>query len=754
MTAMTWSAGFRPVARLVGFGLPLAAALTAVPAAAGHLELAGQDVPVCNSQQNNEWQEAVRQSFGIDVISDPGGHRLGQGRVEKLVDGRYRPVFVPYGLFKETLCGIVGRAERDGVYLIPDLDYAHLLSLAGRAGASKRLDCPCEPLIENCGSGVANCMAAGVTPDETFYDSPWLPENGPSPLAGRKVCTYGAWVADHGHGRRPEIRPAEAFWWRDGGDDGFRMFDVLLVQDDSDRFDRPSRDPWRYFPEPSGDLEPWSKAPRKHRIRYAFEYRPGSPTRKLDVYAHPSGRRFVVTADYPELVADADDGRHHALEIDGEIAVEAEEMGVLHPILGVTFEVCRSYDGSRFQGWVRIRSAIGAGDDGREGYLALRLVDHPAGTASREPSFAASPGRGKVVTEVVERTLKLAGAPWGSELHARLRFRVLLPDREADLSESRIESVQLVAADGRRHPLEFGMADVEDRLRGWIDRVPLISPVTVELETAAGEVSLPGHALAVRFSTEGVYDQPAGPRVWPTMARMLRVEGETPPSEVIGARSVEVQLSAEWAPMRDGEAQPDASSPVAAILARALAEGGDTKLFGSGDPLSVTWTYEARDLNAGQYLPVVEGSSPQPEAVAVEHTPGSPAGEGLRFSFPERSHRHLMEVVATATVTDAFGNRATVKRRVWNHALSADPQRADAWLAALAQQREVSVRLVSESNLEIESQAPGLLEVRGVTARLTRLRLLEVAADGRLDLGEIEDLVRLVDAYGELSTTR
>lgn len=756
--------------RLAGFVLSLAAVRFAAPVHAADLELAIQDVPICRQAQTNEWKKAVAQSFGITAISDPGGHWIGNTRLEKRVGGdRFQPIYVPYDLTKQTLCGVAARQESyDGwgetewsVHLIPDQDFAHLLSVPKLGGAGEIQDCACSTLVSGCGSGIDNCMAAEVTPDRRFLDNAWFPEQGSSPWIGHKICTYGPWVGNHAHGRRPEIHPAEIFWWRDAGgeSEGFELFDVLLIQEGSDRFSQPSSGPWRYAPEPTGDREPWSKAPRKHRVRFAFESGPGLPRSDFEIYEQPNSRRFVVTAEDPDLAADADDGRHHALVVDGAVVVAAEEMGSVDQFLGVTFEdVCKSYDGSRLQGWVEVRAVLGSG--GKKGYLGLAVAKHESGAPRRSPSFPERSASDGVATELIAGSLVFEEAPWGTGLQGSLGFG-LLPGGQTATADLQVTAAHLVTADRRRHPLELRMTGDERWVTGWIPRLPVISPATVEFTVASGRVlraSLPGYTVSASLDAAGNFVNPAHDRVWQTMIRMAGLGQETaPPSAVVGAKVVHVPLTVEWVPLRGGEPQPEADSAVTVALGQALAEGGDAaRLFGAETPFHTAWTYEARNITSGQLVALDESGSAASGVIAVERTAaGSEEGEGVRFTFPERADRHLISILATATVTDAFGNRSTVAKRIWNHALQAGQDEADAWLTKLAQMREISVRLVSESTLDVDAeQLAGSLEVRRFAARQARLRFLEAAADGRIDLDELQDLLGAVDAYGELLLIR
>ena len=117
-------------------------------------------------------------------------------------------------------------------------------------------------------------MEVEITPDEDFYKNPWFPRpkdakwlksvRGLSPLEGTTICTYGPWVYEKAHGNRPEIHPSELYWWREAASGSLFL---MLLQDDSDRFDRPNN----YRPRSS---KPWSGCPRSAKFRIAFDADP------------------------------------------------------------------------------------------------------------------------------------------------------------------------------------------------------------------------------------------------------------------------------------------------------------------------------------------------------------------------------------------------------------------------------------------------------------------------------------------------
>jgi len=108
-----------------------------------------------------------------------------------------------------------------------------------------------------------------ITPDEKFYDNAYFTRaDHVSPNLGKTVGLYGPWVRDFGHGGRPEIHPCEIIWWRDTATGNLTKWTFLIVQDDSNRYDRKS--------DFSGSIDyPWSAPPRPAAVAVALELNAG-----------------------------------------------------------------------------------------------------------------------------------------------------------------------------------------------------------------------------------------------------------------------------------------------------------------------------------------------------------------------------------------------------------------------------------------------------------------------------------------------
>ena len=312
---------------------------SAAPGHSANTVRSRSDLPVCTAADLARWNEATDHSLGVEA-SDVGGNWIGSFPVyERDWFSSNDLVYFPYDALRKTLCGVMAEYtwhdeefsdEADwNLNIVPDPHYAFLLDgIAARPSVSQIRPCTCPPGAPCTTGARVDCMQAEVTPDDNVYDNPWFPEGGGASLAdAKRVCVHGPWVGDAGHGRRPEIHPAEIIWWSDSIEAG-TVLTLLLVQEDSNRFDRRSWGEWYY--QGAGDAparwRPWSAVPRQPSVRLAFEAVAGSPASKLTVREVGSFRRNVVTADPPSLATDSDDGPDHALEVDGMIAVEVEAL--------------------------------------------------------------------------------------------------------------------------------------------------------------------------------------------------------------------------------------------------------------------------------------------------------------------------------------------------------------------------------------------------------------------------------------------
>jgi len=180
----------------------------------------------------HRWMFAEREQLGVLAV-DPVAHHIGPNNA--------KGTWYPIDRFKQVLVGTIDRykffdgvgAEADwNIFIKPSPAFAFIINDA--------LPDADPDQVHRCAGSL--CLEAEVTPDETFYGNPFFPKDGASPLVGHDIGVYGPWVQDKNHGLRPEIHPSEALWWRDVREEesvSLSTYHLLVVQDDSNRFDRP-----------------------------------------------------------------------------------------------------------------------------------------------------------------------------------------------------------------------------------------------------------------------------------------------------------------------------------------------------------------------------------------------------------------------------------------------------------------------------------------------------------------------------------
>ena len=208
------------------------------------------------------WDHARADQLGV-IAWDPRGHKIGLNR---------REIFVPMDRYKQT---IVGRMvdynffdgdgdEADWCMLIdPSPSYRFVLDDVVQVMTALE-----KVFLQKVGSKVV--VECEITPDENFYNNGYFSKTDHvSQNIGKTLGLYGPWVRDGGHGGRPEIHPAEIIWWRDtAATTKLPKWTFLVVQDDSNRFDRKS--------DFSGTIGyPWSGAPRRAAFAVALELKSG-----------------------------------------------------------------------------------------------------------------------------------------------------------------------------------------------------------------------------------------------------------------------------------------------------------------------------------------------------------------------------------------------------------------------------------------------------------------------------------------------
>lgn len=375
-----------------------------------------------------QWAYIDRYQLGV-LGWDPVGHEIGLSKC-----GRY----TPFDRFKQTLIGDVlgydfyeasyfgfNSDESDwNIYVLPDPRYRFILDEVKAVMSD-----PGENLQKENAREVVECE---ITPDENFYVNPYFERplgivpTAKSTLTGRKIGLYGPWIRDFGHDGRPELHPCELIWWLDRtGPRRLRRWTMLVVQDDSNRFDRKG--------DYSGSIaHPWSEVPRRAVFSIAARARSGIRNRyRLSVRRHRnmavmSGpistieeRDYHISAGFgrsrfpgtPAAAATIERRIDRPRDIDPDQPADliggsvkgrfippfpdVHSPGMLE--VGINQIDRNAVDGA-FRFFINIQVQVGATDRGREGYAELVLEE-----------LDPVPVIGKDVARIADRLLPVSG---------------------------------------------------------------------------------------------------------------------------------------------------------------------------------------------------------------------------------------------------------------------------------------------------------------------------------------------------------
>jgi hypothetical protein len=665
-----------------------------------------------------------------------------QGLLKLLLGKNWYPV----DLFKHTLCGTLHHfgthngpgAENDwNSFIIPDVGFAFLLDdLQGHVKPGAVKDC----------EGEGDCIEAEVTPDEAFFDNPWFNlTNETSELEGRKVCTYGPWVWEEAHGNRPEIHPSELYWWQDVEAPASTY--LLLVQDDSDRFDRN-----KHFSveEPAAWWRPWAKFPLTGEFKIAFEV-PAAPASPATYRIDEVEALNVATADVPGASVDVGPGTVHELSYNGSVVLRVTEKQPRDDDVGVRFvRVCRDAGNSRLRGYIAITGAVGAGDKGGEGYQVLQVTPEAAG----EPPVAELGERTTVVARALPATLRSSDSIGTPGLTVDMLVQV--GRRTHGLSgDDVLTQVEIVQGETRRAaPLGPRSVALETVVSG----VPVLEAGQLEYTFPGGETvrqEAPAVGLAALVSAEEMAAVNEAPMAWPSVTDAL---GFTTFSLTEGASSMRVtqwqlDVAAAYGAIRDSEVALEEDSPVAERLNELLFNGAVDEVratFGRDVPIEFEWSFEAVNFATREQIPVTVDATGGAGVVRVSVSQERNISElVVLFSSDPDLRNVIIELTATARIIDPFGKEARLEHTLWSHVLSGESEQA---LAESMFQSLEAVARVGRGEFAAAAHPDAPL-VEQTDPRARRLRIahtltLRASEDARITIGELRNITAAARRVG------
>lgn len=608
--------------------------------------------------------------------------------------------------------------------------------------------------IIRCGDNLA-CMGAEISPDKSFWNNGWffLPSSSAHPidtngsgyswLEGRKMGFYGPWIMDANHGSRPEIHPVEMMWFKDHFDTGaggspvpFDVFWLFFIQDNTGRFD--DEDNFDCGASTPSGWRPWAHSPLSGQFNVAFEVDPRQDT--VNFFISEVASRFVMTAADASARQDADDGVSHALEVNGKVVVRVQE-DQPDDHLGVTFtNLCLGTDG-KLRGFVTIKSKIGRDDDrDEEGYQVLRV----SRTVATRPDVA--PPKHDFPVMLFDEE-EVGGSLEGNENYftGDLQITLLGSDRTTD-RDYEISKIEFAAPNIRRE-LQFDQNTQDKKV--LIRGLPLVQDGVFTLTSASGLVST-RHTMTL-VPLPGMKDEIARSSIDASAGRFLSaavggIPGAALPKDkkLSALEEIHLKFHPRYAPYLGDEVITDGRSSFASEINEAIAKNEQKKLeklFGSAQPFTLAWTFEATDLATGNPVPVYTDKTDS-EGVQIEFVSDSRPKDTLKIKFASPGAGRIVELRAKATITDTRGKTRVLEHRVWSHGFQSKGKDVKDWLPliqALSGLKDKAEIGVPERKPQEFSLIP---DIKTRRAYLLNASMQEALRDRQISVGELRDILR------------
>jgi hypothetical protein len=784
------------------------------------IDVSSEGMPICE-QCIDDWNKTVDESLGV-IGQDNVGEFIRQFAAERfVVVDIWRKAWSPLGPQKQTLCGklhhwgiadggwgdVAGDAdEMDwNIFIIPDPPFLFLYDDAFDRIRPTGHDKYAWQACNNVG-----CLEAEVTPDQKFYANPWFPKNrGQSLLEGSDggypvICTYGPWVRDIGHGDKPEIHPAELFWWKEPIKNiKFGITRELLwlmqIQDDSNRFDETAdfSRPWPFDTDFPYGWRPWAAPPRRNSFLIAFELDPKSERMLLEI-GEPVNlgihERFssedVYTEDYPiyGVPPDSADRRLHTITYDGTVVVEAHEVQPVDEDISIRFiGVHRNQENTRLRGYLQIYSAISGPALSAptealeaEGYHVIYVsttktipaVLGPEAQIPEDPPVFIDPSRQPKVTISVQPlsgTLRRVTSEGQAQLVGDVQVHFLLeqdPNAE-DLSVTNIDLITSSKDTFSFRPDQMFLLDSQlptNTLK--LEGLPLFGSEKLDVQFTSNQTAQAGVA-GILFAPQPVDEIPltteSADPAWLSIANAIGAESikGQPPTSVLYVREWQLEIAPGYARTKEGRPSPEDESPWSEEINSVLENGEPTEiesLFGAKLPFPVSWKFQAINLSTGEEVPVALNEEGTPQAVHVLLLPGKKGGldvldAAARVIFPESSDNSVYRLNATAIMEDTFGNTAEVDFEIWSYLLAVENnEEIDELLKSVSVLANAPEELLLFYSDMTDLLAPNMNQtLNEQTDRYRKTLLLDVldaATDHRITIRELERLIRDAKTLG------
>jgi hypothetical protein len=600
--------------------------------------------------------------------------------------------------------------------------------------------------------GNTPCMEAEVSPDKQFWSNPWFfapgadpadtDDNGFSWLEGRQMGFYGVWIMDAAHDFKAEIHPSEMMWFRDQFSAG-DVFWLLFTQDNTGRFD--DRDNFDCDgPAPAG-WEPWTQSPRSGQFNIAFEVDPAGEAVTFTIVE--LFKRFVVTSEDASARFDADNGKSHALEFNGRIVVRVQEDQPNDNDLGVRFtNLCLQPNG-KLRGFVSIRTMIGGDDDrDEEGFHILYVFRSRGDTRPSEPLKARKFPRLLITSSEVAGSLKRDKNYFTGDVKLDLHG-----NDSTTISDYAITKVEFAGKDGRQ---QISYEQNKEARVALVRNVPLIDGRLV-VTTASGLVevvpvaALESLALISDTVIRSVPDDDASRFLLRTMG--VAADTSSRMKNLMRHQEMHLKLDTRYAELKGGK-RSDKTSSFADEINDAIVKNDRKKLdefFKSDPPSTISWTFEAVNLETGQPVVVNTDKKQRSEGIQVEMMSAKMKNDSIRIQFLSPGSQGIVELRAKATLTDVNGKTSTEEHQVWSHGFSpiTSVREATDLVQSLTRLKDSAVFIPPSTDRK--SADDGLSsDAKARHSRIVNGYVKEIVRDDQFTIGELKRMVTTLKKFG------
>ena len=340
--------------------------------------------------------------------------------------------------------------------------------------------------------------------------------------------------------------------------------------------------------------------------------------------------------------------------------------------------LCRDANDEQLQGFIRVGSAISRNNEGGEGYHVMFVRKwFRASDASAPPDVKTTKTSPTQPPNVVEPVGGVASRMSRVQVDGATTLVVNMNVRVAELASGAMPEIRSVTStrNGERKSLNFEVRNGQLSIKS----VPILGTEKVEAHLASGKIILlPIHGIGLTSVGQAhltdwrvASDQSTAWRIVSTALGVTRALNAGDLSRLSVARSVRVETSPAYGPLKGGKVALEDSSPWSQEVNRVISRGTRQqieRMFGAPAPIKAEWAFTAFDVNTDKSVPVVLSPAKDPAAIQIALIEGTGGKSGFVATFPDREGS-VFELIATVSMRDGLGGNAKAAYRLSSHAI-------------------------------------------------------------------------------------